>query len=310
MSQDKIDGNRRKTNLFLVGAAKSGTTALFYHLKSSEQCCFPKEKEQNFFSRGSSNIPGNGPGDREATYQAQSLGEYHSNYAHSNADVRYLCDASVAYLYDDEAPKQIRAYNSEARIIILLRNPVQRAWSHYLHLVRDCRENRPFYDALQLEDERIVSGWEFSWHYQHMSLYSGQVARYLDAFGSSQVKVLLFDDLMANPGAVMHDLADFLSLKLMLPRGQLAVHNASGALRSHTIARIFNRPTRLRTAVKRVVPRQFGHAVADTIRSLNTKNEKPMMPVEARCFLEDRFFLDNRRLSDLLGRDLSCWISR
>ncbi|MBF0621401.1 MAG: sulfotransferase domain-containing protein [Magnetococcales bacterium] len=303
-----------KANLFIVGSAKSGTTSLFYELMASQEIRVPDHKEQNFFSKGCANVPGNGPGDKLATYVAASLEAYESSFTESGSDdqskqAHYYCDASVAYLYDDQAPALIHAYNPDARIIIMLRNPVDRAWSHYRHLKRDCREKETFDHALDKELQRMQDGWEFSWHYVQMGMYSQQVQRYLQIFGHQQVKVVFLDDYRVDSLKVVQDVLRFLELDITLPKREKSQHhNASGEARWPLVSYIFNRPSRLRNFVRDILPRPFAHAVMERIRSFNNKPVKPKMMPETRSRLIEIFKEDIQQLGKMLQRDLSHWI--
>lgn len=153
-------------NAFIVGAAKSGTTTLYYLLDQHPEVCTPAVKEPNYFSNLDNNSdlvkPGNGPGD-DSTVWTTDEKSYHGLYR-PKEEHKLKIDASVSYLYSATAAAQIAEYDPDSRIIIVLRNPVERAFSHYKHLLRDGRESVSFEEALSREERRISKGWEFSWH--------------------------------------------------------------------------------------------------------------------------------------------------
>ncbi len=116
------------------------------------------------------------------------------------AGCRAIGEASVSYLWDRGAPARIRAAIPDARIVISLRDPIERAYSHYLKDVREGWQGLPFYEALLEDWERPEKGWGVSHLYTELGLYHRQVKRYLDTFGPEQVLILLFDDLRTVEG--------------------------------------------------------------------------------------------------------------
>lgn len=171
-------------NIFIVGAAKAGTTALYYLLGKHPRICTPAVKEPNYFSNQNHDRditqPGCGPGDKNTVW-TRTQKDYDALFKFQKRH-SFRMDASVSYLYSKQAARHIARYCDDSKIIIVLRNPAERAWSHYKHLVRDNREKCSFEVALQKEENRIQKGWEFSWHYRHMGLYSTQIQRYFDQY--------------------------------------------------------------------------------------------------------------------------------
>lgn len=298
-------------NIFIVGAAKAGTTALYYLLNQHPEICFPVVKEPNFFSNlnGEQEVvkPGTGPGDSSTTW-TDSLDAYHKLYRCSK-DHHYRLDASVSYLYSTRAACHISRYSPGARIVIVLRNPVDRAWSHYKHLVRDGRESLSFEEALNREEERIKEGWEFSWHLKQMGLYSRQIQRYFDHFGRSQVRVFLFDDLKANIKDIIKITEEFLQLPEFSYNFQQNRHNISGVSRSKTLSGLVNRVVRYKSTINKVVPPMATHWLMQLFRSVNTKEAALTLREETRKELISFFKDDIKKTEQLINRDLSTWLS-
>lgn len=294
-----------KTEYFVVGAAKSGTTSIYSALKEYKKFSLPIEKEPNTFNDGSSNVPGRGAGDNYATTVLRELGEYDNNYSQPLG--AYRVDFSVSYLYDDRAAKNIYEYNPEAKILIVLRNPIKRAFSHYLHMKRDCRENLNFKDALKAEADRIKNGFEFSWHYKAMGLYSSQVEKYISLFGD-RVVVIKFEDFFTETDKVNDSIGYFFDLK----RGDFELKNdklnATGIVKNEFLAKIFNRPSALRNLVKQLIPREFGRNAMNKFRNANLHNEKPTLDPTAHDMLREYYKKDINHLSSMLNRDFASWL--
>lgn len=294
-----------KTKYFVVGAAKAGTTSIYSALKEHGKFSLPIEKEPNKFNTGCSNVPGRGPGDHHATSVLRVQNEYGSNFGKPLNAPRV--DFSVSYLYDDEAPRNIKAHNPQAKILIILRNPIQRAFSHYLHMIRDCRETLSFKDGLAIENERIMSGFEFSWHYKTMGLYSEQVKRYVSLFDDSVV-ILKFEDLFNNKQNAQNILADFFDLKTGTFKLKNDRLNATGNVKSLFLAKVFNRPSAIRNLIKKLIPRDTGRYLMNKFRNANLAPEKPSISADELKMLVDFYSKDIDLLSSALNRDFSDWL--
>lgn len=296
----------QSVQFFVVGAAKSGTTTVYNSLLKTNMFSLPLEKEPNRFNTGSSSVPGTGPGDKYATTVLRDEKQYQKNFrGESNIGA---VDFSVAYLYDDMAPIEIFRHNKDAKILIILRNPVDRAYSHYLHMVRDCRETLSFEDALESEEERKKLGYEFSWHYKTMGLYCAQVQRYLELFGENNVLVVKFEDLLSDKQKVEECLNTFFEV----PHGTISLtsekFNATGTVKNKRMASFVNRPSRLRNFLKKLIPRDAGRYLMNKLRSANLKDEKPSLSIETKTMLVDYYRKDILELSKLTSRSYDDWL--
>ena len=194
-------------NFFIVGAAKSGTTTLYNYLLKHPEVFMPSDelyKEPCFFSQ----------------YGKLTLDKYAKIY--ENADARkYVGDASATYLADEKSANYIYNFKPNAKIIIILRNPVKRAVSLYNWMVQEGYEYaRNFKIALKLEKnrkqkKRKLGMMENKQNYMYYSsgLYYEQVKRYYDLFGKNNVLVLLFSELKSTPQKSYDKICDFLNVK-------------------------------------------------------------------------------------------------
>jgi hypothetical protein len=176
--------NNHLPSFIIVGAAKAGTTAIYHYLRQHPQVYLTPLKETNYLALAGQKLEFCGPGDDDYVNRLSVTDE--DAYRAQFADVRdeiAVGEASPLYLYAPHAAERIRNVVPDAKIIIILRNPIDRAYSAFLHLVRDNREcHRDFALALSKERERIEAGWEHIWHYIAMGRYLEQVQRYFDAF--------------------------------------------------------------------------------------------------------------------------------
>jgi hypothetical protein len=246
-------GARPLPGFLILGAQKAGTTALFAYLREHPAVTGPAWKEVSFFDR----------------HYARGLRWYRGNFPVRRAAV--VGEASPSYLFHPLAPARVRAAIPDARLIALLRNPVDRAHSHYQHEVALGRETLSFEDALDAEAVRLAGEVErlvsdpgyFShawWNYTYASrgLYAEQLERWLAHFAREQLLVLFTDELAADPAETYGRVLDFL----------------------------------------RVAP----HELASYPRIFEREYE-PMRPA-TRERLEVDFAAPNRRLAELLGRAL------
>jgi len=180
-------------SFFIVGAPKAGTTSLYFYLKQHPEVFFPEVKELNFFS--APDILDQGL--YYKTKIIRKLEAYEALYANAgNTQIRG--DASVSYLLYPAVPPKIKEMVPDARIIIMLRNPVERAYSHYL------MDKRLGYVKASFEDiitQRSTHKFQDLYYQQYVEvgLYADQVQRYLDSFGEKQVQIVLFEDFIKDP---------------------------------------------------------------------------------------------------------------
>lgn len=204
----------REPNFFIVGASRSGTTSLWQYLVDHPDVYMPRrtmaEKEPSHFCALTPTWA--------TSYRDRS--RYLSLFAEAG-DRRAVGEASTPYLVAPEVPERLRAAYPDARIIIALRNPADRAFSLYRYLCLIGAEWVPTFErALEIEASRMADDrfmhrnplWYGLFQYFHSGLYSGQVARYLALFPREQVHIVLFDDLQSDTVATVRSLYRFLDV--------------------------------------------------------------------------------------------------
>jgi hypothetical protein len=297
-------------NFLIVGAAKAGTTALHEYLRQHPDVFLPAELKESFFFAGlPESIPG--PGGGIASGAIRTLADYERLFEGA-AGRRAIGEACVGYLYYHEtAIPRIRTTLGDAvRIVIVLRDPVERAFSNYTHHVRDGIERLSFADALAAEGKRRAEGWWWGFQYRDASRYAGQVGAYLEAFGRDRVSVLLYDDLARDPRAFLRDLFGLLGVDEDFEPDTSIRHNPSGIPRS-ALARLLSVQRHgplgsLRALVPAALRRR---AAARLEHSLTSNLVKPELPPELRRELVAEFRDDVLALSRTIGRDLSAWLA-
>lgn len=300
-------------NLFLTGAAKAGTTSLYYYLEQHPDIVTPRVKEPHYFSHIHPDerivfARGGGRGDKSTiwVYDKQQYLQLFRGRNSRNSQHQVYIDAAVTNLYSETAASEIKKFDPQARIIIMLRNPADRAWSHYNHLVRDGRETEPFGKGLELEKERIKKRWEFSWHYKQMGLYDEQVERYITLFPKNQVMIILFEDFIRNPTAVLREVCRFSGLS-GFDFSEEPLHNISGKSRSPGLAYLADQIAGYKKTIHRIIPPSVTHKAIQMFRKINVKEHHEKMEEETRRFLGEYFYKSIQRTEQLIRRDLSHW---
>lgn len=296
-------------NFFIIGAAKSGTSSLYMYLKQHPEIYMSPVKEPHFFSFDDESKMTNGPGD--PIYKAiTDLDEYQRLFD-GVRDEKAIGEASTSYLYRPEAPKRIHTMLPNAKLIAILRDPAERAFSAYMHVVRDRRETAgDFLDALSREEERKVAGWEPIWHFTSVGMYYEQLSRYYRLFPKDQIRVFLYEDLNADQSALLREAFQFLEVTpTFIPESSVRF-NVTGEQKNklfHTATQwLFTQPNPVRWFSRKIVPDIWRGNVANWVRQRNLK--KQQISPKARQQLLDLYRGEILMLQDLINKDLSQWL--
>lgn len=295
-------------NFLIIGAAKAGTTALYHYLRQHPQVYMSPEKETNFFAFEGQKVSFCGPGDAKMCESSiTTLGAYKEQFENVSNEVA-IGEASPWYLYSTRAAENIYRHIPSVKLIAVLRNPVDRAFSSYLHPVRDGRESLTFEEGLSVEEKRIAQGWEYIWHYRRAGFYSAQVQRFLKLFRREQVRFCLYDDLLADPDRFLRDIYEFLGVDGSFVVDTSLRPNATGVPKNRLLGRLLNQPNVLRSSAKLFLPKRLRYNLSQRIN--RRLLEKPSLSEETRQDLLRGYRHDVTALQDLIGRDLSAWIKR
>ena len=296
-----------RPNFFIVGAARSGTTSLDRYLSQHPEIYIVPRKEVNYFT--ADHFPRTGPGDERINKEVIKDENQYAQLFARVAGEKAIGESSVFYLCYQGAAERIARAVPHAKIIMVLREPVDRAYSAYMYLVRDSREHLEFAEGLRREEERRQKGFEPMWWYKELGLYYRQVKSYLDIFGTQRVKVLLYDELFANPGQVLRDVFAFLEVKKDVAIDTSVRYNVGGAPKSRILYTLLDnfitKPNALEKWIKSLVPSQLRAAWAN--KAMEMLLEAVPMDPKIHEQLMTYFADDVRKLEDLLDRDLCHW---
>jgi hypothetical protein len=297
----------RLPNFLLVGAQKSGTTSLYHYLKQHPQIFMPSIKEPKFFSAQFLDLPPKGPGDARNTY-TRNYEDYVKLFSSASSEIAIGEASADNLIYHNNTISLIKHYLGNIKIVILLRNPTDRAFSSFTYLLRDQRETLSFEQGLAIEEERIKNNWYSIWYYKRGGFYYEQVKDYLDNFDN--VEICLFDDLVSSPNRVLARLFDFLSVDPSFTIASLHRYNVSGIPRRRTLHLFLKEPNVFKTVLKPFVGLLISEDRKRRLREklMEINIVKPQMNPETVRYLKDSYKEEILRLQALISRDLTHWL--
>lgn len=306
--------SRHKTDFFVIGAAKSGSTALYEWLRQQDGIYVPAVKEPHYFA-----FSGRRPTDLgigvDPCY-AQSLAFDRPSYEalYEAAEPGQLRgDFSPGYLYFKQAAAAIHDHNPDAKIICLLRNPADRAFAQFMHHCRDGLETkRSFAAALVAERMRIEQGWWWGYHYLNAGYYHDDLLRFIDLFGQRQVLVLLHEDLQMDPEGTLRAVMEFLGRRLSkMPDFSLRLNAATNARRIPRSAWLHQKVSLgspFGKLVGKALPKGLGDPVKRAVLALNAR-VSPRRDLKMFDALRIIYRSDIEATARMIGRDLTGWNS-
>jgi len=285
-------------NFFIVGAAKAGTSSLYHYLKQHHQVFLTSEKEPHFF-------------DNNMLYQ-KGL-DYYLN-THFNGADSYIArgEATPAYLrlYNTVVPRMDNVFQEKKpKILIVLRDPVKRAWSHYLHRVRNVVECETFEKALEFEESRLKTDPRSWCGYYHDGLYSKQIEFWLDSFPKDKFHFILNDDLESKPQDVMKNVFSFLGVNTSVDVYVGEKRNVASAAKSKWLMKFLSQPSSIKIPLKLLLPYSTRRSISVYLRRKNLRpfDTVPILNKTTEIELRKKYDPEISRLEKIINRDLSMW---
>jgi Sulfotransferase domain len=276
--------SERWPNLFLVGAARAGTTSVYRYLGQHPDIFMSPLKEPDFFS------PKANP--RTWVEKAYSKESYLALFAGAGRE-RLFGEASTSYLWFPGTAHAIHARVPHAKILIILREPVDRAYSHYLMDLSDGVERRPFFEIIQDAARRKIPS------YADFGLYCDQVKNYVHLFGD-QVLVLFYETLFADPRKWLRVTFEFLGVDPDIAHAvDLERHHLYARPRNPVGRALVRAAGNARRILGRPILPGFLQPVARKL--VLTSGEKPALDPRARAYLVDLYQGQAACLRALLG---------
>ena len=280
-------------NFLVIGAMKAGTTALYHALKQHPQIYMSPIKEPHFFTYEGEQLNYSGP--------VTDLDSYHQLFEPASQGA-IKGEVSPSYIYSPKAPERIKHYLPNVKLIAILRNPVERAYSNFLMATRQGDETLSFSQALQQEQQRINNNWGLLWHYQSKGFYAEQLQRYFSLFDKEQIRIYLYEDWNNNPGSLLQDMFQFLEVDASFTPNTDSRHNTSGIPQNKIVKTLVQKTYPMRFIYRRLASQQLRSYFKKQVFS------KPQLSPQLHTKLMDLYREDILQLQTLLQRDLSSWL--
>jgi len=293
-------------NFFIVGAPKCGTTSLYQWLRQHPDVFMPEKKEPKWFChdlREASKENGS-----EHLFPVWNEDEYRDLFADTQ-DEKAVGEASTYYLYSQTAPEAIKAFNPKAKIIIMLRDPVEQIISSYNFSVQKGHETAgSLQDALELETKRKESPpagkMPKSYLYSEKAQFTNHIKRWQKYFDDSQIKIILLDDMKDRPEEIYQDTLNFLGVEETDFTPEFSQENTGGSPRFRWLNKAIKHPSSPIRKVAELIPKSLAKQIRDTLNAVLLTKNKQGVSESTRKKLKKTFQPEVTKLSKLLDRDL------
>ncbi|NOY52921.1 MAG: sulfotransferase domain-containing protein [Deltaproteobacteria bacterium] len=296
-------------NFLIIGAQKSGTTSLYHYLRQHPEIYMSPEKEPRFFAF---------EGDKSGRYPYTSLKTYEKLFDNVQSE-KAVGEGSTYYLFSRKAPSRIKHYIPDIKMIAVLRNPIERAYSQYLFLIREGREQRTDFRQVIQDEKYLMDTAPTKSIYLARGLYGEQIQRYLALFSKEQLRIYLYDHFKTQPLSILQDIFSYLSVDTEFVPDISLNYNVSVIPRNKTIHLLLgfiSGRDRIKSFIVRYMPQVFYvriikpgvNFLLGTLRSRKPYRPPPM-PNDLRCRLADFYAPDIALLEKILDIDLAGWIS-
>ena len=311
-------------NFFLIGTVKGGTTSLFKYLSQHPDIYLSPIKEVNYFSKDdideshftkdyrhdiAINLP---------QYFHEGM-PYPVHIAHITNEKDYLRlfskatnakaigEMSLSYMLYKHVPKNIFATYPHAKIMAILRNPSERAFSQYVMNLRQGKTlEKDFLKEIITDDKKKIKGWGANHQYLMIGKYYEQLSRYYEVFPANQIKIFLFDDFKKNPNQVVQEMFSFLEVSLQIEIDTREKANEGSIPKMEKLNYWLNQSGMISWA-KNNLPRSWRKPFKKWMYKSDLNQQIQMSPQE-RQFLIDYYREDILHLEKLLNRNLQTWL--
>ena len=297
-------------DFFIAGVPKAGTTALHSALARHPSLYMSPVKEPKYFLTDGPPPAEGGPGDAK-TYREHvwRRSDYEALFAPAPAGVP-RGESTPFYLYNRDAQRRIKALIPDARLIVVLRDPVERAHSNWTHLWSAGLDPvGDFLKACALEQERAEAGWADFWRYTDLGKYGEQLRDLYTLFDRDKVLVFRYKDMLAEPALVLDRVCAFLGvpagLLAEIPRENVTAHPSPGT--RHAAVSLARRAG---ASLSSFLPGHLGAGLTDRIEQVLQQDAAPRRPLtwQEREALLPQFEADIGLLETVTGEDFSDWL--
>jgi hypothetical protein len=293
-------------NFLVIGAPKSGTTSLYRYLKSHPEIYLSPIKEPRYFA-----FPDTRPvfvGPHRTLPVVWKIADYRRLFE-ARTTQPVAGEMSPLYLYHQCSPGAIHKLIPNAKLIAILRDPAERAYSHFCHNRRDGLEPlADFAAALDAEEKRIAKGWYSKYHYRNHGYYARQLRRYLELFPREQMLILVYDDMVADCPGFLKRICSFLGVDENHSFDTSERDNVTvGIPRTFILRRLLSSAGPAKRTIRGTVPLKMRSSLFHRFSKLLWA-PKPEFRPEVRAQLVSEFKPDILELEQIINRDLSPWL--
>lgn len=300
-------------NFIIIGAGKSGTTSLYEYLSEHPDVFMSGIKETNFFAlEGTEMVDSENDPDQMFHYP-WSITDWEAYQAlfTDATNHKAVGEVSPMYLYSPHAAKKIKNRLPDVKIVAILRDPVDRLYSRYMHLVRENRQpSESFEDALDpnsiwwKRNDLIKEGF-----------YNQHLSHYYREFNKDQIRVYLYDDLRSNPAVVIQDIYSFIGVDSTFSPDLTSEYNASGRIQNQLIDKLIGQNSLIKKGVLTLLPNLAQRLFANgnlkkwvnKLRKSNLKKE-PLKANTRRKLIENVYGSEIKGLESLIDANLTKWL--
>lgn len=311
-------------NFLVIGAAKCGTTSLYHYLKSHPEVYMSPIKEPNYFStdinpenfsqqykdierRKRLNLDEYVKGNMKREVWGYFVKQQHhyTGLFKNVTNEKAIGEISNSYLFSKEAANNIRKTLPSVKLIAILRNPVDRMYSHYIANLRDGKTYKPYRQEVEEDFNQPVKGWYTTHCYVEMGLYYEQVKRFLDVFPKDQLRIYLYDDLKNNPESMLKDVCRYLGIDSGFNFNTAEKFNEARVPKNEKLLYWLST-----SGLKKNIFRLMPDAVKEKLKSFFFKKEKAVpLTADQKKWASGFYYDEVTRLQHLLKRDLSAWLA-
>ena len=278
----------KKPNFIIAGFPKCGTTSLFHYLKQHPEIFMPKQKELHFFTQPQIFKLNKGPKDKVVKQPHIKSEKEYLELFKSVKDEVAVGDASPSYINYPENFGMIKQYLNDPKVIVIVRDPIDRAYSNYLHLKRELRETMDFFSALKNEDNRREESYSDFWYYRFNSTYYKKILMAKKTF--SNVLVLTAEEFKRNPEITLKKVYSFLGVKLIVKKQALETKfNVGGYYKKNLITSLLFQPSRFKNALKKIIKPTRGIKMLVSRFSRLFQIKQPSIDQDSLNYLKEHF---------------------
>ena len=291
-------------NFIVIGAMKAATTSLYTYLKQHPDIFMTSVKEPMFFDNylqdNDYRIIGRRP------IRNKDFNTYLDMFSGAENESS-IGEASPSYIYNKNAPVLIKEHFPNIKLIAVLRQPTERAYSNFLHARRSGREPiNDFHGAIDVEGDRIKDNWSPLYHYINKGYYCKQIERYTSIFPRENIKIYLFEDIVNETESTLNDIFNFLGVS-QYDRIDFSRSANASAIPKGVLGWIVKK-MRFYDMMPNFVVSDFLPAFMIPLLFKSIYSSKKKLDPNIRKEITNRYYLDEiKKLEKMIDRDLSSW---